>query len=146
MASPIFKNCQKCRVSWSDANQPIVRENQHDASVASRRRATSVTSELLQRHLWRPHRSPLITTPRASHQWYAPLLFQSVQGHVLGMSSGNTAMQQYFGSDANALYADLLSAFPTSQLHHPSQPRHLWSPRQLWSGSIGAVDPPTNMP
>ncbi len=145
MASPIFKNCHKRRVSWSDANQPIARENQHDPSVTSSRRATNATSELLQRHQWRLHRSPLITTPKAFQPSHAPLLVQSAQGHVLGMSSENTAMQRYSGSDANALYVDLPTAFPTNQLHHPFQPRHLWWPPQLWSGSIGRVDPPTTM-
>ena len=145
MASPIFKNCHRRRVSWSDANRPNAHENQHDLSVGLCHRATNATSERLLRHLWRLHRSPLIITLKVFQPSHAPLLVQSAQGHVLEMSSGNTAMQRYSGSDANALCVDLPTEFPTNQLHHPFQPRHLWSPPQLWSGSIGGVDPPTNM-
>ena len=145
MASPIFKNCHRRGVSWSDASRPIAHENPHDPSVGLCRRVINVTSERLQRHLWRLHRSPLITTPKVFQPSHSPLLVQSAQGHVLGMNSGNTAMQWYSGSDANALYVDLPNAFPTSQLHHPFQPRHWRSLPQLWSGPIGGVDPPTNM-
>jgi hypothetical protein len=144
MASPIFKNFHKHSVSWSDTNQPIARENQHDPSVATCRWAPNATSELLQRHLWHLHRSPLITTPKAFQPSHAPQIVQSAQGHVLRMSSGNTAMQRYSRSDANALYVNLSTALPTSQLHHFLQSRPLWSQPHLWSGSIGTVDPPTN--